>query len=182
MKKIKKPEYFMKVAELTALNSTCVKKSVGAVLVREGKILSTGYNGAPSGVPHCNHFSCLRRSHRDNQQTEICRGVHAEVNCIVQCAIHGTQIGENSAIYGTYFPCMSCAKQIINSKIKYIIFLNDYEMDNGEKMNILSESNIEIYRFAWTMNDDGKTEFILELFDAKKRYHEIFEKKRKTFQ
>ena len=176
---IKKPFYFMKVAELTAENSTCTKKGVGAVLVREGKILATGYNGAPSGVEHCTEKTCLRRLVRDNQHRELCRGCHAEVNTIIQCAIHGTQIGEEAVIYCTHFPCMSCAKLIINAKIKSIIFLNDYEMDNIEKMKILTQSPIEVYRFTWISKENNK--FTLKPYDTKERWFKLEEDFRRAF-
>ncbi len=143
---LKKPNFFMRIAELSATNSTCVKKDVGAALVREGRILSTGYNGSPAGVIHCTKDSCWRKFDRDNQNRQLCRGVHAEINCIIQCALHATQIGENSVIYCTHFPCMSCAKMIINSKIRTIVFLNDYEMFNQHKMILLKESTVKIYR------------------------------------
>lgn len=172
---IKKPYYFMKVAELTAENSTCVKKKVGAVLVREGKILSTGYNGAPAGIPHCTIRTCLRRLDKDNQHPELCRGCHAEVNTIIQCAIHGTQIGENAVIYCVYFPCMSCTKIIINAKIKAIVFLNNYEMDNLEKMSILEQSTLEVYRFTWLLKENSKYE--IELYDVNKQCLKLMEKR-----
>jgi len=154
--KFKKVNYFMKVADLTAKNSTCIKKEVGAILVRDGKLLSTGYNGAPTGIPHCTLQICLRKNYDDNEHPEMCRGVHAEVNCIIQCAIHGTQIGHNAILYCTYFPCMSCIKMIINAGIKYIIFENDYEMGNLEKMKIISDSSLKIYKLNWINKTNNK--------------------------
>ena len=159
----------MKVALLTAENSTCIKKKVGAVLVWNGKILATGYNGAPSKIPHCTRDSCLRILDRDNKNPDLCRGVHAEVNCIVQCAIHGTQIKKGSVIFCTHFPCMSCTKLIINAGIDTIVYLNDYEMDNYEKMDIISQSHLEIYKY---IEEDGKCPY-LEKFSAKKKLKEL---------
>lgn len=147
MKIEKNPDYFMKIAILTASNSTCTKKAVGAVLVKNGRIVSTGYNGAPSGINHCTTSTCLRTQARENQNPDLCRGLHAEENCIIQCAIHGTPIGENSIIYCTHFPCMNCAKIIINSKIKTIVFMEEYEMENTLKMQMLKDSEIEIYKY-----------------------------------
>jgi len=146
-KVLKNSNIYMEIAELTSTLSTCVKKQVGAVLISNGRIISTGYNGAPSGITHCTKKSCLRNDLADNEKPEICRAVHAEVNCIIQCAIHGTKIEKPSLIFSTYFPCMSCAKIIVNAKINYIIFKNDYEMNNLEKMRILDESLIQIYKF-----------------------------------
>jgi len=139
----------MKIAQETAFLSTCTKKHVGAVLVKDGRILSTGYNGAPSKTSHCTKKTCLRFLSRDNRNSELCKGVHAEINTIIQCAIQGTKIKKNTSIYCTHFPCMSCTKMLINAGIKEIIFKEEYEMNNLEKFNLISEAKIEIRSFHW---------------------------------
>jgi len=108
------------------------------------RILSTGYNGAPSKIEHCSRETCLRKIDLDNKNSELCRGVHAEVNTLIQCAIHGTKIGKTSKMYCTHFPCMNCTKLIINAGIKEIIFKFDYEMDNIEKFKLLVESKTKV--------------------------------------
>ena len=170
----------MRVAQETALLSTCTKKYVGAVLVRSGRILSTGYNGAPSKITHCTKESCLRPISGDNIGSELCKGVHAEINTIIQCALHGIQIGENSKIFCTHFPCMSCTKTLINIGIKDIIFKNDYEMDNIEKFKLINEANIDVYKFSWAMKTDEATKlgvnkniYIMKFFDVKKHINNI---------
>jgi dCMP deaminase len=143
-KRISKHEYFMRMAEVASLRSTCIKRKVGAVLVKDDYILSTGYNGAPSGFTHCTPETCVRKSLTPGEKPELCRGVHAEINCIIQAAIHGTAIGGNTSLYTTTFPCMSCLKLIINAKIKRLIYKEKYNMGNKIKMNLIENSDLEI--------------------------------------
>lgn len=157
----------MKIAEISSEQSTCLKKSVGAALVCAGRIVSTGYNGAPSETPHCKKNTCWRMGSRDNKNPQLCRGVHAEINCIIQCAIHGIEIKQPSTIFCTHFPCMSCAKMIINAKIDNIVFHNEYEMDNIHKMKLLKESSVKIYKATKYFDTKILTEkFKLESFDV----------------
>jgi len=144
--RISKDNYFMKIAEVVSLRSTCIKRNVGAVLVKDNHILSTGYNGAPSGIPHCTPDICVRKYLEPGEKPELCRGVHAEINCIIQAALHGTAIEGDTSLYSTTFPCMSCLKLIINAKIKRLIYKEGYNMENIVKADLLKGSSIEIIK------------------------------------
>ena len=145
-RRISKDNYFMKMAEVASLRSTCIKRKVGAVLVKDDHILSTGYNGAPSGLPHCTPDICVRKYLEPGEKPELCRGVHAEINCIIQAALHGTAIEGNTSLYTTTFPCMSCLKLIINAKIKRLIYKEGYNMENIVKADLLKNSTIQIIK------------------------------------
>ena len=145
--RISKDEYFMKLAEVVSLRSTCIKRKVGAVLVKDSHILSTGYNGAPSGLKHCTPETCVRKNLKSGERPELCRGVHAEINCIIQAAIHGTSIKGNTTLYSTTFPCMSCLKMIINAGINRLVYKEGYEMENKVKEELVKESNLLIEKF-----------------------------------
>lgn len=134
----------MKIAEVVSLRSTCIKRKVGAVLVKDSHILSTGYNGAPSGFKHCTPEICVRKNLKSGEKPELCRGVHAEINCIIQAAIHGTSIKGNTSLYTTTFPCMDCLKLIINAGIKKLIYKEGYNMENKIKETLLKESSLHI--------------------------------------
>ncbi|MFH1768805.1 MAG: cytidine/deoxycytidylate deaminase family protein [Candidatus Omnitrophota bacterium] len=130
MKKIKRPhwnKYFLQVAELVASRSTCLRRKVGAVLVRDKRILATGYNGAPSGLAHCDLTGCLRGKLRipAGERHELCRGLHAEQNVLLQAAMHGVSV-KTSTLYITNFPCSICAKMIINAGINEIVYKDIY--------------------------------------------------------
>ncbi|MFH1519130.1 MAG: cytidine/deoxycytidylate deaminase family protein [Candidatus Omnitrophota bacterium] len=120
-------EYFMRVALLVSERSTCLRRRVGAVLVKDRQILATGYNGAPKGVYHCENTGCLRENLgvTSGQRHEICRGLHAEQNVILQAASFGVST-KKSVIYITNTPCSICAKMIINAGIKEVITQNEY--------------------------------------------------------
>jgi len=135
--------YFMKIAEIVKERSTCVKQKVGAVLVKDKHIISTGYNGAPKGVTHCTKETCLRQGLNSLEKAYLCRGAHAEANAIAQAAFHGVST-KDSVIYCTHFPCMSCSKLLINSGVKKIYYAREYDMDNTLKMNLLKEAGVEI--------------------------------------
>ncbi len=121
--------YFLRIAKLVAQRSTCLRRQVGAVIVSENRILATGYNGAPHGIAHCYQRpdGCLRESLNipSGQRQELCRGLHAEQNAILQASAFGVSL-KNSEIYCTHQPCVTCAKMIINAGIKRIVFLGDY--------------------------------------------------------
>lgn len=148
LERITKDQYFMKIAEVVSLRSTCIKRKVGAVLVKDSYILSTGYNGAPSGFKHCTPESCVRKDLKSGEKPELCRGVHAEINCIIQAAIHGTSIKGNTTIYTTTFPCMSCLKLIINASIQRLVYKEGYNMENKIKEELIKESGIIINQFS----------------------------------
>ena len=123
----------MKMAHLAATRSTCLRRKVGAVIVKDKRVLSTGYNGAPKGLPHCEEVGCLRESLDvpTGERYELCRGLHAEQNAIIQAAVFGTSI-KDGKIYTTNRPCVVCAKLLTNANISEIVF-ND---DNINKLGI----------------------------------------------
>ena len=147
--RISKDEYFMKIAEVVSQRSTCVKRKVGAVLIKDSHIISTGYNGSPPGFKHCTPESCVRKNLKSGEKPELCRGVHAEINCIIQAAIHGTSIKGETTLYSTTFPCMSCLKLIINAGIKKVVYKEGYNMENKVKEELLKESNLIIENFIF---------------------------------
>lgn len=136
----------MKMAHLAAFRSTCLRRKVGAVIVKENRVLSTGYNGAPKGLPHCEEVGCVRKDKNipTGQRHELCRGVHAEQNAIIQAAVFGTSI-KDGKIYSTNHPCVVCAKLLINASIKEIIYDDDY-IDELAK-EVLSQSNVKVRQF-----------------------------------
>ncbi len=115
-------EYFMAIAELVSSRSTCLRRKVGAVIVKDKRILATGYNGAPTGLPHCLDIGCLREKLHipSGERQELCRGLHAEQNAILQAATNSRITLKGSVIYVTCQPCITCAKMIVNAGIKKI--------------------------------------------------------------
>jgi dCMP deaminase len=136
-------EYFSEIASKVAERSTCLRRHVGAIIVRDKRILSTGYNGPPRGLPHCDETGCLREQLGipSGQRQEICRGLHAEQNAIIQAALHGVSV-EGATVYVTHQPCITCAKMIINSGIVRAVFANDYPDDLARDM--LVEAGVEL--------------------------------------
>jgi dCMP deaminase len=131
MKRLTRPdtdEYFLKIASVVAERSTCRRHHVGAVAVKDKHILATGYNGAPSGFKDCLELGCLRDTMNipSAQNPEICRGVHAEQNVIIQATLHGISL-EGSTIYATHMPCRQCAKMLVNAKIKRYVSFGKYD-------------------------------------------------------
>ena len=133
----------MEIARQVATRSTCLRRHVGALIIRDKRILSTGYNGPPRGVEHCDVAGCLREQLQipSGQRQEICRGLHAEQNAIIQAALHGVSI-EGGTIYVTHQPCITCAKMIINSGIVRVICANAYPDELARKM--LDEASVEL--------------------------------------
>ena len=119
--------YFMNITNLVAERSTCTRRAVGAVLVKEKRILSTGYNGAPSGLKHCLEVGSLREQLgiESGKMHELCRGIHAEQNAIIQAAYHGVSVN-GAVIYCTNQPCSICARMIINAGIQKIYYQSGY--------------------------------------------------------
>jgi len=138
-------EYFMDIVELVKTRSTCIRRQVGALIVKDKRILSTGYNGAPSGCSHCLEIGCLREKLNipSGQRHELCRGIHAEQNAIVQAAYSGTSV-KDGTLYVTHQPCVMCAKMAINAGIKKIVFRGDYPDELS--MQLLEEAGIEVVR------------------------------------
>ena len=136
-------EYFSEITRQVATRSTCLRRHVGAVIVRDRRILATGYNGAPSGLPHCDETGCLRENLGipSGQRQEICRGLHAEQNAIIQAALHGVPIA-GSTIYVTTQPCITCAKMIINSGIVRVLCENRYADEFSETM--IREAGVQL--------------------------------------
>jgi dCMP deaminase len=136
-------EYFLEVAALVSRRATCLRRKVGAVLVQNKRILATGYNGAPSGLAHCLDIGCLREKLGipSGQRQELCRGLHAEQNVLVQAALYGIST-KDSILYVTNQPCIICAKMLINAGIKEIVTCGDYP----DKMarDFLKEAKIKI--------------------------------------
>jgi len=135
----------MKIAQVISTRSTCLRRHVGAVIVKENHILSTGYNGAPKGFKHCEEVGCVREQLNvpEGQRHELCRGLHAEQNAIIQAAVFGVSI-KGATIYTTHFPCSVCSKMIVNAEIKEVVYLHFYPDELSQK--ILEESNIKVRR------------------------------------
>lgn len=127
--------YFMDIAELVATRATCTRRRVGAVLVKDKRILCSGYNGAPTGIPHCDVTGCLRKQLGvpSGEKHELCRGVHAEQNAIIQAACHGISV-KGSTLYCTHQPCSICAKMIINAGITRVYFGDGYNDPMAREM------------------------------------------------
>jgi len=129
------PEYFMRIAYLVSERCTCLRRKVGAIAVKEKRILATGYNGAPAGTAHCLDIGCLRDQLGipSGQRHELCRGLHAEQNVIIQAAVHGVSIS-GADIYCTTQPCIICTKMLINCGIKTIFYSQGYPDDLSRDM------------------------------------------------
>ncbi len=134
-------QYFMDIVELVSRRSTCLRRKVGAILVRDKRILATGYNGPPAGIIHCSDVGCLRDKLGvpSGERHELCRGLHAEQNAIIQAALYGVST-KGSTIYCTNHPCVICAKMIINSGIESFVYRDEYQDELAEEM--LAEAGI----------------------------------------
>jgi dCMP deaminase len=139
--------YFMDIAQLVARRSTCTRRAVGAVVVKDRRILSTGYNGAPSKVRHCLEVGCLREQLNvpSGERHELCRGIHAEQNAIIQAAYHGVSV-KGASLYCTNLPCVICAKMIINAGILRIFYESGYADNLSEEM--LAEADVELVQLG----------------------------------
>lgn len=136
-------EYFLDVAKLISSRSTCLRRKVGAVLVKDKRILATGYNGAPSKVRHCAEAGCLRARLKipSGERHELCRGLHGEQNAFLQAALHGTSL-KGSTLYATTQPCSICARMIINAGIKEVVIKGDYPDQMSREL--LREAKVKI--------------------------------------
>ncbi|MDA8234934.1 MAG: cytidine/deoxycytidylate deaminase family protein [Clostridia bacterium] len=140
-------QYFMEIARVIAQRSTCLRRQVGAVIIRDNRILTTGYNGAPAKLKHCLEIGCIREKMQvpSGERHELCRAIHAEQNALIQAAVHGVSI-DNSTIYITAQPCVLCAKMIVNAGIKKVVFAGDYPDQLAR--DILAEAGVEVLRLA----------------------------------
>ncbi|MFH1480142.1 MAG: cytidine/deoxycytidylate deaminase family protein [Pseudomonadota bacterium] len=139
-------EYFMAITKMVSKRSTCLRRQVGAILVKKKMILTTGYNGAPAGLKHCEEMGCLRENSSvpSGMRHELCRGLHAEQNAIIQAACHGISI-RGATLYCTNKPCIICSKMIINSGIKEIIYEEGYDDPMSDQM--FDEAGLKVRRF-----------------------------------
>lgn len=140
-------EYFMEIAELVKKRSTCLRRKVGAVIVKDNRILTTGYNGAPPGAKHCDEIGCLREimSIPSGERHELCRALHAEQNAVIQAAKYGIPI-EGSTIYTTTYPCVICSKILIASNIKRIVYRGGYPDELSRKFLVESGIVVDEYK------------------------------------
>ena len=136
----------MKMAYIVRERSTCKRRQVGAVMVKDTRILSTGYNGAPKGLPHCSDVGCLREQLNvpSGERHELCRGVHAEQNAVIQAAVFGVSITD-AIMYVTNHPCSVCAKILVNADIREIIYSEGYADELSREL--LAESRIKTRKF-----------------------------------
>jgi dCMP deaminase len=135
-------EYFMDITVRVAQRATCLRRKVGAILVKDKKILTTGYNGAPAGLVHCEEVGCLRDrlGVPRGERHELCRGTHGEQNAIIQAASFGVSI-RGATLYTTHFPCVLCTKMLINAGVKRVVYLEGYPDDLAGEM--IQEAGVE---------------------------------------
>lgn len=138
-------EYFMEIASVVAKRSTCLRNRVGALFVKNKRLLTTGYNGAPAGIQHCDEVGCAREGVASGTRHELCRAVHAEQNAIIQAALHGVSI-EGATLYCTHQPCILCAKMLINAKVSRVVYSQAYPDDTALKF--LAQAGVEVTRLT----------------------------------
>ncbi len=145
-------EYFVTITEQVSQRSTCMRRQTGSVIVRDRRILATGYNGAPSGLAHCEEVGCLRQELglSSGSHHELCRGLHAEQNAMLQAALYGVRI-EGATIYTTHQPCVLCAKMLVNAGIRRVVYRDPYPDELAQSM--LSEAGVLVERVG--KGDDG---------------------------
>ncbi|WP_333870372.1 cytidine/deoxycytidylate deaminase family protein [Desulforamulus putei] len=139
-------EYFMEITRVVATRSTCLRRKVGAIIVKDNRILTTGYNGPPSGLSHCEVVGCIRDKYKipSGERHEFCRGLHAEQNALIQAAVHGIAV-EGGTIYVTHQPCVMCTKMIVNAKLEKVVIGGDYPDELAR--SIFEEAGIKLVRF-----------------------------------
>lgn len=147
--------YFMEITTLVAKRSTCLRRRVGAIVVKDKRILSTGYNGAPSGTRHCIDIGCMREDLNvaSGQRHELCRAIHAEQNAIIQAALHGVSI-KGASLYCTNLPCAICAKMIINAGIREIYYQAGYADDISRQL--LDEARITVVKLDAAQEEEAR--------------------------
>ncbi|HEY8449062.1 MAG TPA: cytidine/deoxycytidylate deaminase family protein [Bacillota bacterium] len=132
-------EYFMELADVVARRSTCPRRAVGAVLVRDRRILATGYNGSPPGFPHCTDEGCLL------VDGHCVRTIHAEMNAVVQAALHGVSL-RGATLYCTSFPCLHCTKVLIGGGVTQVVYRDDY--DDELSWRFLQAAGVAVRRLS----------------------------------
>ncbi len=139
--------YFLQMAQLAASRSTCLRRHVGAILVKDRRVIATGYNGAPRGLKHCAETGCLRQQLRipSGQRYEMCRGIHAEQNAIINAAYYGAST-EGSILYCTHQPCLICARMIINAGVRKVVHQRDFT--DEQAVQFLREANVELVKIT----------------------------------
>jgi dCMP deaminase len=149
-------DYFMDITRLVAKRSTCMRRAVGAIIVKDRRVLATGYNGAPSNVRHCAEAGCLRQQMDvpSGQRHELCRGIHAEQNAIIQAAYHGVSI-KGAALFCTNLPCSICAKMIINAGIVRIVYESGYADSLSSEM--LTEVEMELVKMSSHQSEEVRS-------------------------
>jgi dCMP deaminase len=152
------PKYYMELAKTVSLRSNCVRRQVGAVIVRENRVISTGYNGTPRNIKNCNEGGCARCAETTDVHSgtnlDVCICCHAEENSIVQAAYHGIST-KGAAIYTMLSPCITCSKLIINSGIAAVVFDQEYPQTSYD---LLLAAGVEVHRIdsaGYTTNWDG---------------------------
>ena len=137
--------YFMDIARIVSKRSTCLRRNVGSLIVKDKRILSTGYNGAPIHLQHCMDTGCMRErlSIASGERHELCRGLHAEQNAIIQAAYHGVSIN-GADIYSTHLPCSICMKMIINAGIAKVLYSDGYPDELSHEF--IQESGIVVQK------------------------------------
>ncbi len=145
-------QYFMRMAFLAASRANCIRRKVGAVIVKDKNVIATGYNGPPSGSADCDVAGCVRNdlNIKSGERHELCRGLHAEQNAIIQAAVHGSSIS-GAVIYTTTHPCSVCSKMIMNAQITEIIYADGYPDELSELL--ILDSNIKLRRFTLPENE-----------------------------
>jgi dCMP deaminase len=146
--------YFMEIATIVSKRSTCRRRNVGALIVKDKRILSTGYNGAPAGLKHCIDGECLREQMNiaSGERHELCRGLHAEQNAIIQAASHGVSIA-SAQLYSTHLPCSICMKMLINADISKVYYLDGYPDDLA--VDMIRESGIDLQKVVLNTNPES---------------------------
>ena len=136
-------EYFLEISALVAQRSTCLRRKVGALVVKDRRILATGYNGTPSGIKHCSQVGCLRDKLKipSGEKHELCRGLHAEQNVLLQASLHGVSL-RDSVLYVTHQPCIICTKMIINAGIREVVMSGSYP--DAMALSFLKEAKIKV--------------------------------------
>lgn len=143
MERISWDDYFMEIASVVAKRSTCLRRQVGAILVKDKHILATGYNGAPKGLRHCSETGCLRQQMGipSGERHELCRALHAEQNAIIQAASLGVQI-TGCTVYCTLAPCSLCAKMLINAGAERVVYAEGYPDERA--MEFFAEAGVQV--------------------------------------